>query len=846
MEVFNKFYSSVSNTVSQLSGVLPGNPVTREFEATQFIASAGPGLLWKIYKGYKKSTKQEASIFLFEKKYLERWSKPDRDIMLETLKRGIIQLTKLRHPQILTVQHGLEESRESLAFATEPVFASLANVLGNTENMPQPTPSHLVNYKLYELEIKYGLMQIAEGLSFLHNDVKLLHHNICPESIIVNQQGAWKIFGFDFCIANQSQSGSAPFWPFNEYCPAMPALTQPVLDYLAPEYVLSATHSPASDLYSLGMVIYALHSTGHQTLGNVGNDYGKFKRFVNEIRNLPPSRLSCVTDGLREYVKLLLNATPELRPDPHQFLKIQYFEDVGVKTLNYLDSLFQWDNLQKSQFYKGLPQIIQKMPHRICIYRILPCLTKEFVNPPMVPFVLPNVLLIAENCTKEEYVKYVLPVLKPVMMIQDPIQILLIFMQKMELLLKLTPGEEVKSDILPMLYRALESDAQQIQELCLSVLPTFASLIDYPAMKNALLPRIKKLCYNTNYISVRVNCLLCLGKLLEHLDKWLVLDEIIPFLPQIPSREPAVLMGILGIYKLALSHSKLGITKEVMATKVLPFLIPLCVENGLTLNQFNALITLVKQMISKVETEHRAKLEQLNSINNESKIMEQTMSPSPDTLVAAPAPPSDLDKMFTGLGIDPFSFNQPPSKEKEPPALPVVSNNGRLTIEDKRRIAQQQENVRKFSNQQQPKALPPPRSTALTHKPVDLAATLLQSNLNQLSKPIPSSASHPAPPSQGMTQLTNTHFSTTGMTNSNFGFQNQFNAFDNQPALPTNWNAPSSGNFNNKWANNQNQAQAKKQDWSAFESLLPTPNNNTPSNSNTKKLSDNEMMDLLS
>lgn len=56
-----------------------------------------------------------------------------------------------------------------------------------------------------------------------------------------------------------------------------------------------------------------------------------------------------------------------------------------------------------------------------------------------------------------------------------------------------------------------------------------------------------------------------------------------------------------------------------MATKVLPFLIPLCVENGLTLNQFNALISLVKQMISKVETEHRAKLEQLNSIQNESK-----------------------------------------------------------------------------------------------------------------------------------------------------------------------------------------------------------------------------------
>lgn len=77
--------------------------------------------------------------------------------------------------------------------------------------------------------------------------------------------------------------------------------------------------------------------------------------------------------------------------------------------------------------------------------------------------------------------------------------------------------------------------------------------------------------------------------------------------------------NLIGIYKLALSHKKLGITKEVLATKVLPFLIPLCVENGLTLNQFNALVTLVKQMVSKVETEHRAKLEQLNSIQNESK-----------------------------------------------------------------------------------------------------------------------------------------------------------------------------------------------------------------------------------
>lgn len=94
-----------------------------------------------------------------------------------------------------------------------------------------------------------------------------------------------------------------------------------------------------------------------------------------------------------------------------------------MRTLNYLDKLFQWDNLQKSQFYKGLPKVIKQLPHRVALHRVLPALYKEFVNAPMVPFVLPSVLLVSENGTIEEFRDHILPNLKPVLALEDPPQV---------------------------------------------------------------------------------------------------------------------------------------------------------------------------------------------------------------------------------------------------------------------------------------------------------------------------------------------------------------------------------------------------------------------------------------
>lgn len=77
-------------------------------------------------------------------------------------------------------------------------------------------------------------------------------------------------------------------------------------------------------------------------------------------------------------------------------------------------------------------------------------------------------------------------------------------MQNMKLLLKVSRNAEIQSHVLPMVYNALEAEVQQVQELCLSVLPTFADNISFPEMRNAVLPRIKRVCLQTPFVSVSI------------------------------------------------------------------------------------------------------------------------------------------------------------------------------------------------------------------------------------------------------------------------------------------------------------------------------------------------------
>ena len=50
------------------------------------------------------------------------------------------------------------------------------------------------------MEIKYGVVAIAETLSYLHLYEAMIHCDVSPRNIVVCTNGAWRLSGFHFIM----------------------------------------------------------------------------------------------------------------------------------------------------------------------------------------------------------------------------------------------------------------------------------------------------------------------------------------------------------------------------------------------------------------------------------------------------------------------------------------------------------------------------------------------------------------------------------------------------------------------------------------------------------------------
>ena len=129
-----------------------GNALAKKFDVGKdYVATAGHCSLFKIWNGKKKETFQDVSIWAFDKNELsKRKVNPITDKAIseqvhQLMKRDLHALKDCDCQSIIQIIEIVEDSKNAIAFTTEKIVCSLADVLNRFEGVPSTDASFFDN-----------------------------------------------------------------------------------------------------------------------------------------------------------------------------------------------------------------------------------------------------------------------------------------------------------------------------------------------------------------------------------------------------------------------------------------------------------------------------------------------------------------------------------------------------------------------------------------------------------------------------------------------------------------------------------------------------------------------------
>eukprot|EP00271_Cylindrocystis_brebissonii_P007039 TRINITY_DN2014_c0_g1_i1.p1 TRINITY_DN2014_c0_g1~~TRINITY_DN2014_c0_g1_i1.p1 ORF type:complete len:1212 (+),score=286.96 TRINITY_DN2014_c0_g1_i1:322-3957(+) len=619
---------AVAQTVQEVSGP----KALSDYDIGEQVGSGGPGLLWKLYRARPKAKAQkvlsaEVCVWIMDKKELaeERGrkgtSKAAEDALLDVFRGDAKLMQKLRHPGVVRVVEALDENKQSMCMVTEPLFSSVANAIGNFDNIQADVPEELKKLELGQLEVKHGLLQVTETLKFLHQNAKIVHRSISPETIFITTTGGWKFGGFGFAIQADQYRGdeSEPAFHYPDFDVDAPVLPlQPLLDYSAPELVQpyqsmrgSQGSSPQTiygmDIYSLALLMY--HLVAQRPLLKCYNNSRTYQAKVMDLSRDPFRGVPMELEG---ELRRMLNREPYARPTAADLTSSPWYrEDIRLRALRFLDHMLERDNIQKSEFFKSLSGLWSGCDPRVLLYKVLPPLLSELKNEAILPFTLPLVLIISEEQSSRDFCNYTQPALLPIIerAVGDSS---LMLIKHLPMLCSKSSPEVMVSHLLPLIVRAYDDPDPRIQEETLRRTVALSLKIDFDVVRTAILPRIHALALRTSVAAVRVHALICLGDLVQRLDRAAMMD-ILQTCARCASVDhtPPTLMCILAVADTI--QNKEG--PEFAAEHLLPLLTPLLITRQLAPAQFAKYMRLVLDILKKIEDQRGVNLSDADSVS---------------------------------------------------------------------------------------------------------------------------------------------------------------------------------------------------------------------------------------
>ncbi|KAF1984748.1 kinase-like protein [Aulographum hederae CBS 113979] len=645
---------------------------------------------WKIFDGKKKSTGKAVSVFVFDKKSLEPQGgglgprssasslKRVHEEVIERLKREASNLARLRHPSILELAEPVEETRNGLMFATEQVTASLAGLLLEKDEQEKAggrggrSSRYVVEegdgkgrrrreLEIDELEIQKGLLQVGKGLEFLHESAGLVHGNLTPEAIFINAKSDWKISGLGFSGPgeNSNKPTSLPAISLSEvlnHDPRLPRSVQLDLDYTSPDFAMDSNVSSAADMFSLGLLIIALYNSPHKSPIETNNSLSSFKRVFSSSAAVPSQTNNFLSsapvpkDLVSGVLPRMITRRPAQRLTAREFQEAQYFDNILVSTIRFLDSLPAKTPNEKQQFMRGLPRILNQFPKSVLEKKVLPALIEEMKDRELLALILQNVFKIIGMLPsgKRSFTDRVIPRLRDVFLnapaskaaVQDRDSAkeagLMVLLENMNTVAENSSGKEFKDDILPIIIIGLESPTHSLVDASLRTLSAILSILDFSTVKNELFPVIASVFAKTSSLGIKTRGLEALqilcggttdseevssdgldgmmptkpkGPSTSILDKYTIQEKVVPLLKAIKTKEPAVMMAALSVFR---EVGKIA-DSDFLAMEVLPIMWSFSLGPLLNLQQFQAFMALIKSLSSRIEQEQTRKLQEMGS-----------------------------------------------------------------------------------------------------------------------------------------------------------------------------------------------------------------------------------------
>ena len=593
--------------------------------------TAGHLQLWQIRTGTSIKTNEQVSVWTFEKGDLSKTGRKggaitDRAIQEQiyaVMLRDMKVMTETSGHSIVKVIEILQEDKSTLAFTTEPVLCSLADLMYQFDVVPDGARKHAAvfgsNSCLSEMEISRGLGQVVEGVQVLHTVHRRLHLSLSPESIMITPASQWKMCSLGYSLAFEAGDHSRVASPyFLKAASHKSVRIEPDLRYHGQEVTVGGIDppsirylSPATDVFSVGLLFFELYRYNlklipdrrpHMCIVPLSNNSAL--DHPNALsQSVGTIDMNFLPHGLSSLLESMLSTQTHLRLSTSDISNHAYFSTGNLAVLRAVDALPSRDvGTQGSQLLSMRSQL-DDFPPRLLVSSVLPTICQVTnQNAALWVYALPLHETIMEKLSdKLSYRSVVQDAFASGLGVINPVETMQAFLRSVNFMRDTFDSSFFETNVInKLIVNCFDKAHTPLQCQLFSVLcdKKVHSAVSAQCMLQTVVPKsCKEACKNPE-TTVKVHALYFLSNVLDRMDKPYLAKNVLPSLKYITEKDkaPQVTMTVIGIYE-AMSEN-LG--SEYISVSILPTIQPFLMDRTLDKEQFVICANLVRQLLKKV------------------------------------------------------------------------------------------------------------------------------------------------------------------------------------------------------------------------------------------------------